>query len=170
MVMKIPFATAIFTLSVSIAVAQRPLPFFHANDIIRFQGDSITDGGRQRTGSDFNHIMGQDYGYILAAEVGAKYPERKLTFVNRSGLLPVSKHKANNSAEMTEVRGRQAVVRRLAVKYHLPLIAYQDEFDHARFKIPAEHSSWYGVHPTYAGHGLMVEEWLRTTTAFWPDG
>jgi DNA-binding beta-propeller fold protein YncE len=59
------------------------LPVFHANDIILFQGDSITDGGRQRTGSDYNHIMGQDYAYILAAQLGAEYPDRNLTFVNR---------------------------------------------------------------------------------------
>ena len=60
-------------------------PIFHANDVILFQGDSITDGGRQRTGSDYNHIMGQDYAYILAAQLGAEYPDRKPD-------LPQSRH------------------------------------------------------------------------------
>jgi hypothetical protein len=49
-----------------------------------FQGDSITDGGRWRTGEDYNHIMGQDYAYIVAAKAGAEYPERGLTFIRQS--------------------------------------------------------------------------------------
>ncbi|OJV42093.1 MAG: hypothetical protein BGO25_16870 [Acidobacteriales bacterium 59-55] len=206
-----------------------------------FQGDSITDGGRQRTGSDYNHIMGQDYAYILAAEIGSRYPERGLIFVNRgiSGdrvielaarwqkdtldlkpnllsilvgindtlgrgprsetieeyertydklladtisalpgtrivlgepfLLPVGKHKDDYATEMVEVKKRQAVVERLAARYHLPIVLYQDAFDAARAKAPADHWSWDGVHPTYAGHGLMAQEWLRTVDAFWPS-
>lgn len=223
-------------------MAQQPLPFFHSNDVVLFQGDSITDGGRQRTGSDYNHIMGQDYAYLLAAEVGAAYPERNLTFVNRgiSGervldlalrwqedtlalkpsllsilvgindtlatgdraesleqyeatydkllagtiaalpatkiilaepfMLPVGKYKTDYGAQMIEVKKRQAVVFRLAAKYHLPIVLYQHAFDLACAKAPAEHWSWDGIHPTYAGHGLMAQEWLRTTTAYWPGG
>src|SRR5665213_1700675 len=67
----------------SLAAAQQPLHFLHRGDTLLFQGDSITDGGRQRTGSDYNHIMGQDYAYVLAAEIGSQYPERSLVFVNR---------------------------------------------------------------------------------------
>jgi lysophospholipase L1-like esterase len=51
--------------------------------VVLFQGDSITDGGRWRSGHDFNHIMGQDYAYIIAGEVGARHPELHLEFVNR---------------------------------------------------------------------------------------
>jgi lysophospholipase L1-like esterase len=239
--MKKPVALAIFVLCVH-ASAQQPLPIFHPNDVILFQGDSITDGGRQRTGTDFNHIMGQDYAYILAAQIGAEYPERNLTFLNRgiSGeqvrdlaarwqvdaldlrpnllsilvgindtlikgdktetveqyeatydsllaktiaalpatkivlgepfLLPVGKYKENYAAELAEVKERQAVVAKLAAKYHLPLIRYQQAFDEACKKTPADHWSWDGVHPTYAGHGLMVQEWLKTVNAFWPKG
>lgn len=220
-------------------MAQAPLSFLHTGDVLLFQGDSITDGGRWRTGSDFNHIMGQDYAYILAADIGSKYPERKFTFVNRgiSGdrvadmtarwrtdmldlkpnmlsilvgindtlaigarsesaeeyevlydklladtiaalpamkivlgepfLLPVGKHKDDYAAEMVEVKKRQAVVARLAAKYHLPIIHYQKVFDDACAKAPADYWSWDGVHPTYAGHGLMAQEWARTVDAFW---
>jgi len=81
--MKIFLAAAVFLLAGSMPTSRQWLPFLHANDLILFQGDSITDGGRQRTGSDFNHIMGQDYAYMIAAQVGARYPERKLNFVNR---------------------------------------------------------------------------------------
>src|SRR3984957_18211922 len=58
-------------------------PFLKENFVILFQGDSITDGGRQRTGNDLNHSMGQDYAYILAAQIGSDIPERNLHFINR---------------------------------------------------------------------------------------
>jgi lysophospholipase L1-like esterase len=222
--------------------AQTPLPFFHQGDVVVFQGDSITDGGRWRTGEDYNHIMGQDYAYIVAAKAGAEYPERGLTFINRGVggdrvsdlaarwqsdtlalkpnllsilvgindtlsagpngetaddydrtydqllaqtlaalphvkivlgepfLLPVGKYQAGYMAESAEVKKRQAVVERLAAKYHLPLVRYQDVFDAALQQAPAEHWSWDGVHPTYAGHWLMMQAWLQTVSAFWPRG
>ena len=59
------------------------LPALRPNATIVFIGDSITDGGRARTGSDFNHTMGQDYAFILAAQLGARLAERNLAFVNR---------------------------------------------------------------------------------------
>ena len=76
------FAVTVVCFS-SLAAAQQPLHFLHRGDRLLFQGDSITDGGRQRTGSDYNHIMGQDYAYVLAAEIGSRYPEENFTFVNR---------------------------------------------------------------------------------------
>jgi lysophospholipase L1-like esterase len=232
-------STATPRVAAQTAPPQEPLPFLHAHDVILFQGDSITDGGRQRTGSDYNHIMGQDYGYILAAQIGAESPERELVFVNRgiSGnrvpdlearweqdmiaphpqllsiligvndllsqgaravtleqyeagydhllgetlvalpgirivlgqpfLLPVGKQKDNYAEQMVKMKKRQAVVDRLGAKYHLPVVHYQQAFDAALAKAPAEHWSWDGVHPTYAGHGLMAEEWLKTVDSFW---
>jgi lysophospholipase L1-like esterase len=212
------------------------LPILQKNAVILFQGDSITDGGRQRTGSDYNHIMGQCYAYIIAADVGAIYPEKNFTFVNRgiSGntvldltarwqtdtlalkpnllsilvgvndtffskqpepieqfrdaydkllsdtlaalpgvkivlgqpfLLPVGKFKDQYPAKLAELKQRADVVAQLASKYHLPLIRYQDVFDQACSKAPADHWSWDGVHPTYAGHGLMAQAWLTTVNA-----
>lgn len=66
-----------------VGIARDKLRVLHPHDIIVFQGDSITDGGRQRTGSDFNHIMGQDYAYMLAGRLGLEFPERDLVFINR---------------------------------------------------------------------------------------
>jgi lysophospholipase L1-like esterase len=219
--------------------AQQPLPFLHAHDVILFQGDSITDGGRQRTGSDYNHIMGQDYAYLLAAQIGAESPQRELVFLNRgiSGdrvpdlaarwqedtvalhpqllsilvgvndvfaegdraqtaeqfeatydhllaetiaalpatrivlgqpfVLPVRNHKAGFAAELARMKTFQTAVDRLAAKYHLPVVRYQDALDAACAKAPPEHWTWDGVHPTYAGHGLMAIEWRKTVDAFW---
>jgi lysophospholipase L1-like esterase len=222
--------------------AQTSVPFFHAHDVILFQGDSITDGGRQRAGLDYNHIMGQDYAYIIAAEIGAQHPELDLNFINRgisgntvldlaarwqedtlsikpnflsiligindtihSGdraesveqykdtydkllattiaslpntrivlgepfVLPVGKYKASYSTMLAEVKLRQQVVFELGAKYHLPVVRYQDALNLACKTTPADHWSWDGIHPTYAGHGLMVQEWLKTVAAWWPNG
>jgi lysophospholipase L1-like esterase len=233
------------------AFADDSMQVFHKNDVILFQGDSITDGGRQRQGSDYNHIMGQCYAYIIAAQIGALYPERNLTFINRGidgssvtdlagrwqgdtldikpnflsiligvndmiggaargetveqyeqvydklladtvaalpnikivlcepFLLPVANthgwpalnDKDTYRTERIAMKKYQDVVAKLADKYHLPEVLLQKAFDDACQKAPAEHWSWDGIHPTYAGHGLMVQEWLKTVDAFiWPNG
>lgn len=235
-----------FGLCVAAAAAQQPvqtdlgpMPFLGQGSVVVFQGDSITDGGRQRTGNDFNHIMGQDYAYMLAAELGAAFPERDIRFLNRgiSGdrvldlearwvadtialkpdvlsilvgindtlatgaraetaeqfeagynklladtlaalpgvkivlgepfLLPVGKHQQTYAAEMMELEKRQKIVARLAAKYHLPEVQYQAVMDKALQRAPAIHWSWDGVHPTYAGHWLLAQEWLRVTQQAW---
>jgi lysophospholipase L1-like esterase len=225
----LPILSTLILLTIP-AMADDSMPVFHKDDVIVFQGDSITDGGRQRTGNDYNHTMGQDYGYIISAQIGAQFPDRNLTFINRgnsgnratdlaarwqsdtldlkpnflsilvgindtlfngesvedydtlaalpsvkivlgeSFLLPVGNWKNDYDTHLAEVKKRQEVVARLADKYHLPLIHYQKAFDDACLLAPANHWSWDGVHPTYAGHGLMVREWLQTVNAFWPNG
>ena len=217
--------------------AQSSVSFLKARDVVLFQGDSITDGGRWREGQDFNHIMGQDYAYMISGKIGAEHPELGITFVNRGiggdrvpdltrrwdvdtleikpnllsilvgindtlyagpegetveeyeqgydrllartlkelpgvrivlgqpFLLPVGKHRASYDAEMAEVRKRQAVVQRLAAKYHLTLVLYQGAFDAACRKAPPEQWSWDGVHPTYAGHWLMMQTWLSALSS-----
>ena len=52
------------------------------NDIILFQGDSITDGNRGRN-EDLNHIHGHGYQYILTAELSADNIEKNAEFINR---------------------------------------------------------------------------------------
>jgi len=204
--------------------------------VVLMQGDSITEGGRW-PGDDFNHIMGQDYAYMLAGGIGLTYPERHLTFINRgvSGntvtdlaarwqadtialhpdvlsimvgvndtfygkgetleayeatydklladtiqaspnikivlgepfLMPVKSYAEDYPAKRAELERRQAVVRRLSAKYHLPVVLYQKAFDAALSRAPADYWSWDGVHPTYAGHALMAETWLKTVDSFW---
>jgi len=52
------------------------------NDIILFQGDSITDGNRGRS-ADPNHIHGHGYQYILTAELSADNIGKNVEFINR---------------------------------------------------------------------------------------
>lgn len=206
--------------------------------VVLFQGDSITEGGRW-PGDDQNHIMGQDYAYMLAGEIGLTYPERHIAFLNRgvsgntaidlekrwqadtldlhpdvlslmvgvndtfyssgetvdayeaaydsliaqtlkqdpgikivlgeSFILPVRSYAENYESKRADLKKRQDVAARLAAKYHLPLIPYQAVFDEAAKLAPADTWSWDGVHPTYAGHALMAEAWLKTVEEAWPQ-
>ena len=52
------------------------------NDVILFQGDSITDGNRGRI-SDLNHVHGHGYQYIIAAELTADNLDKNVEFINR---------------------------------------------------------------------------------------
>lgn len=52
------------------------------NDIVLFQGDSITDGNRGRH-SDLNHVHGHGYQYILASEMYADNLNKNIEVFNR---------------------------------------------------------------------------------------
>jgi len=238
----LPAIVSLAIFSVSVRAAE-PAPFLHNHDRVLFQGDSITDGGRQRAGSDLNHIMGQDYAYLLAARLGAQFPERQLTFLNRgiSGntvtdlaarwqgdalelkpdvisilvgvndaadvvdnrakavtagqfeqtydqliqdtlaalpkvrlvlcepfVLPVGRVKAGWEKWSAEMASRRQIVAKLAAKHHLPFVPFQKVFDEACGRAPADYWLWDGVHPTYAGHQLMADAWLRAVNALPP--
>ena len=52
------------------------------NDVILFQGDSITDGNRGRN-EDLNHIHGHGYQYIIASEIYADNFDVDFEVINR---------------------------------------------------------------------------------------
>ena len=57
-----------------------------ADKLILFQGDSITDGLREKNKDrawDLNHQMGHGYAFLVNARWGAQYPERRFAFINR---------------------------------------------------------------------------------------
>ena len=57
-----------------------------AGTTILFQGDSITDGLREKRPDrawDLNHQMGHGYAFLVNAVWGAQYPERDFAFINR---------------------------------------------------------------------------------------
>src|SRR5450432_1693163 len=47
-----------------------------------FQGDSITDGNRSRN-SDWNHVLGHGYAYLIASRLGYDHPAKQFHFFNR---------------------------------------------------------------------------------------
>ena len=220
------------------------LPRFPQGTRLLFQGDSITDGGRGRN-EDPNHVLGQDYAYLLAASCGGRYPDQGWTFLNRgvsgntvtdlaarwqtdtlalrpdilsilvgvndaasvvnsggAGGVTAQQYEqvydqtlqqtvaANPNVKLVlcepfvaqtghimehpqqwnaEIKLRQAVVERLAAKYHAPVVHFQVMFDEAisHSKQPVTFWIWDGIHPTYAGHQRMADEWLRTVNQFY---
>ena len=219
-------------ISTALLAAEYPdVPLFKDNTRVLFQGDSITDGNRGRN-EDPNHILGHGYCFIIAAQYGARYPERKLTFLNRgisgnkvtdlatrwqkdtldlkpdvlsiligindSGHVPLEQyeevydklladaqaanpnlqfilcepfylpkdgHKEGDEREQ-DVKKRQAIVAKLAKKHHAVLVKLQNVFDDACKRAPAQYWIWDAVHPTYSGHQLMAEEWIKAVSEF----
>jgi lysophospholipase L1-like esterase len=103
----------------------------------------------------------------LLAEARAANPEVRLVLCAPFA-LPSGPKKDNYEVWLQSIQARQEVVARLATKYHAALVKFQPVFEAACRRAPAEHWIWDGVHPTYSGHQLMADEWLRTVRAFWP--
>jgi len=101
-----------------------------------------------------------NYDSLLARTIAA-LPNTRI-ILGEPFLLPAGKFKDGYPAKIAELKKRQEVVARLAAKYNPPLIRYQQLFDEALKRAPAEFWCWNGVHPHYAGHGLMAEEWIKT--------
>jgi lysophospholipase L1-like esterase len=55
------------------------------NDVILFQGDSITDAGRDKksTAPNMPGLMGNGYAYLAAANLLLEYPEKNLKIYNK---------------------------------------------------------------------------------------
>jgi lysophospholipase L1-like esterase len=78
--------------------------------------------------------------------------------------LPVgafAKTKGDWEKTRTELNKRQAIVAKLGTKYKVPVVHFQRVFDDACRRAPAEYWMWDGIHPTYSGHQLMADEWIR---------
>lgn len=54
--------------------------FIEAQDLVLFQGDSITDTGRDRVNP---HSLGRGYANLVASWFQALYPEKEVQFLNR---------------------------------------------------------------------------------------
>lgn len=207
----------------------------HSGIRILFQGDSITDGNRGRS-ADPNHILGHGYAFSIASTLGAKYPRRNLSFLNRgvSGdtveaiksrwkpdaldlkpdvisilagindvyfrikdgktnepsatatnlrsllsetkaalpnarlvlcepfILPVGMVNENRALWEAEVAALQKEFPKIAAEYQCIYVRFQSMFTNAVKNASAEYWIWDGIHPTYNGHGLMANEWLKT--------
>ena len=73
----------------------------------------------------------------------------------------------NWSARVEAVLAARPAVARLAAKFNAPLVKFQDRFDQATAQAPLEYWIWDAVHPTYRGHQLMADEWLRVVRSAW---
>lgn len=96
----------------------------------------------------------------LLEQTKAQFPEIVLV-ICEPFILPVGKVKENWQAYNADLTKRQAVVRKLALKYNAVFIGLQEVFDKACEKAPADYWIWDGVHPTVAGHELITREWIK---------
>lgn len=60
----------------------------------------------------------------------------------------------------------QKMIRRKAEEYGTMFVPLQEEFQKAAEKMPAPYWLWDSVHPTYAGHGLIADVFLRKTAGY----
>jgi len=67
-----------------------------------FQGDSITDGNRSRN-SDWNHVLGHGYAYLIASRLGYDHPAKQFHFFNRITSLRIDIIRDANEAALVTV-------------------------------------------------------------------
>lgn len=60
-----------------------------------------------------------------------------------------------------EMAKKQEIVKRLSNEHNTIFVEFQNAFNKALSKAPAEYWIWDGVHPMPAGHELMAREWLK---------
>jgi acyl-CoA thioesterase I len=204
------------------------------NQVILFQGDSITDCGRAREAVQPNTGLGAGYPLLAASHLLCAKAEDGLSIINRgisgnrvvdlyarwkvdglnlnpdliSILIGVNdtwhEFGSGNGVEIPrfeqfyrmllewtvqarpavklvlgepfvyvcgavsqdwvpDINQRRDVVRRMAREFDAVLIPYQDIFNAALKRAPAQYWLADGVHPTYAGHQLMADAWLKAT-------
>lgn len=119
------------------------------------------DGGV--SGAEFE----SQYDALLAQTVKA-LPQTRLVLCEPFG-LPVGSRSAKAAQFRSELEARQQAVRRLAIKYHAALVPFQKVFDDACLRAPASYWIWDGIHPTYAGHQLMADAWVRVVQGMRPN-
>ncbi len=111
-------------------------------------------------------VYEETYDRLIAA-VKAANPAVKLVFCEPFA-LKVGKKAESWDEWFPGIVKRQEIVARLAAKHGAALVRFQTVFDAATKRAPAEHWIWDGVHPTYSGHQLIAEEWVRVVREKWP--
>lgn len=122
----------------------------------------VNDNGKGVTLEQFEQVYDK-----LLAEAQAANPKLKLVLCEPFGLV-LGAQKAQSEPGFARLKPRREIVARLAARHGAALVRFQKIFDDACQRAPAEHWIWDGVHPTYSGHQLMADEWVRTVNAFWP--
>ena len=127
-------------------------------------GSVVRGGNAPVTADEYEKAYGQ-----LLQQTQAALPAVQFVLCE-SFVLPVGPVKDNWGTWNAEVQKRRAAVERLAVRYHAPVVRFQQMFDAACRRAPADYWIWDGVHPRAAGHQLMADEWLRIVSKLYSHG
>jgi lysophospholipase L1-like esterase len=96
----------------------------------------------------------------LLNQTKEKFPE--IVFVLcEPFIMPVGKVKDNWDVYKPEMSKRQAIVKRISSDFNAVFVGLQGVFDKACKRADASYWMWDGVHPSVAGHELIVKEWLK---------
>lgn len=125
---------------------------------------SILVGVNDRRGVSMEQFE-QVYDKLLT-EAKAANPKLKLVLCEPFFLNHLATAPADVSPDGDIVK-RQAIVAKLAAKHGAALVHFQKALDEACKRAPASHWIWDDVHPTYAGHQILADEWERVVRAFW---
>ena len=119
----------------------------------------INDSGKNIPLAQYEEVYDK-----LLADTRAALPNVKFVLCEPF-YLPKEGHRAGDAHD-EDVRQRQAIVAKLAAKHGAALVRLQRVFDEACKRAPAEYWVWDGIHPTYSGHQLFADEWVKATSQF----
>ena len=120
------------------------------NDVYAFR-DRLADFDAERSYAAYDALLAR----TVAVRPGIKLVLCE-PFVGDVGMV------AKDSAGWRRAVGAlDAVVARLGAKYHAPVVPLQRVFDDAAKRAPVDHWIWDGIHPTYSGHALLADAWIR---------
>jgi len=107
---------------------------------------------------------------MLLEEIREALPETKIMLIAPYVLLGTATCDTEEKPDrwqrfQTGVAEKEAVVKKLAKAYGLPLIELQPAFNKACESAPAEYWTGDGVHPTSCGHEMIKRLWLDKFSA-----
>lgn len=76
-------------------------------------------------------------------------------------ILPVGRIKDKWAMYNDEIKKRQDVVKRFSAEFNAIHVPFQQVFNDALKRAPADYWIWDGIHPMPAGHELLALEWMK---------
>lgn len=120
------------------------------NDVDAFMG-----GDKNFTAEKF----AEEYSQLLQ-QTKQQLPNTQLV-ICEPFILPVGRIKERWEEYENEMAKRQKIVKQLSIEFNAIFIEFQNTFNKAIAKAPADYWIWDGIHPMPAGHELMAREWIQ---------
>ncbi len=121
--------------------------------------------------NDVNSVINKSEDMVDATKFENEY--RKLLQVTKEKLpavelilcepfiLPLGRTKDKYHIWLDEIQKRQAIVLRLSKEFDTLYVNFQDIFNKALERAPADYWIWDGIHPMPAGHQMMANYWTE---------